>query len=185
MDILQSRAQTTGVTETSFIISGKKFILVDVGGQRSERKKWLHVFENVTGVLFCVGISAFDQSLFEDHTTNRTIEALTLFRDICTSKWFVNAAMILFFNKSDLFKEKLEQGKSISVTFPEFTGGSDFDSSVKYLMDLFTDVTDSAGRKRMIYGHVTNATDTENVRFVWNSVRDFVLTSSLKKAGLY
>jgi len=36
---------------------------VDVGGQRSERKKWIHCFDNVTGVLFCVGISAFNQNL--------------------------------------------------------------------------------------------------------------------------
>jgi guanine nucleotide-binding protein subunit alpha len=40
---------------------------VDVGGQRSERKKWLHYFDNVTAVLFVVAISGYDQVLIEDH----------------------------------------------------------------------------------------------------------------------
>jgi len=185
MDILQSRAQTTGVTETIFNINQKKFVFIDVGGQRSERKKWLHVFENVTGVIFCVAISAFDQTLFEDHYTNRSTEALTLFRDISTSKWFTNTVIILFFNKSDIFKEKLAQGKSISAAFPEFKGGSDYDSSLVFLKGKFrTDLYDTVtGAQKTIYCHVTNATDTDNVRFVWDSVRDFALTTSLKKAG--
>lgn len=41
MDILKSRVKTTGVQVTSFIKNGRKFDVVDVGGQRSERRKWL------------------------------------------------------------------------------------------------------------------------------------------------
>ena len=40
--------------------------MLDVGGQRSERKKWIHCFENVTGILFVVAISGYDQCLVED-----------------------------------------------------------------------------------------------------------------------
>ena len=50
--------------------------LVDVGGQRSERRKWLHCFESVTSILFCVAISEYDLVLEEDkHKVNKCMNA--------------------------------------------------------------------------------------------------------------
>jgi hypothetical protein len=48
------------------------FRLLDVGGQRKERKKWIHCFENVTAIIFCVAMSEYDQVLQEDETTVST-----------------------------------------------------------------------------------------------------------------
>ena len=81
--------------------------MFDVGGQRSERKKWIHCFENVTAIVFLVAISEYDQVLAEDASMNRLQEALTLFDSICNSKWFTKTSIILFLNKIDLFAEKL------------------------------------------------------------------------------
>ena len=61
--MLRSRVKTTGITETTFIIGDLTYRMFDVGGQRSERKKWIHCFEDVTAVLSCVGLSEFDQVL--------------------------------------------------------------------------------------------------------------------------
>ena len=99
--------KTTGITETTFIIGDLTYRMFDVGGQRSERKKWIHCFENVTTILFLVAISEYDQLLFEDETVNRMQEALTLFDSICNSRWFTKTSIILFLNKIDRFKEKL------------------------------------------------------------------------------
>jgi len=185
LDILHSRCKTTGVTETVFFSQGKKFVMVDVGGQRSERKKWIHCFENVIGVLFCVGISAFDQTLHEDNVTNRLHEDLKLFHDICISKWFTTTAIILFLNKADLFKEKLAQGKSLSEVFPEFTGGTKYSVSVNFLKEKFVDINDPAtGRKKNIYCHITTATDTDNIKHVFDDVRDYLTNDIFTKAGL-
>jgi hypothetical protein len=40
--------------------------MLDVGGQRSERKKWIHCFEGVTAIIFCVALSEYDLVLAED-----------------------------------------------------------------------------------------------------------------------
>lgn len=42
--------------------------MFDVGGQRSERKKWIHCFENVTAIIFCVALSGYDLTLVEDES---------------------------------------------------------------------------------------------------------------------
>jgi hypothetical protein len=71
-DILSARVMTTTITETRFKVEGITFRVFDVGGQRSERKKWAPYFEDVTAILFISAISAYDQTCFEDNTTNRS-----------------------------------------------------------------------------------------------------------------
>ncbi|KAF9115770.1 hypothetical protein BGW39_002968 [Mortierella sp. 14UC] len=65
-DILRCRVKSTGITETTFNMGKLTYRMFDVGGQRSERKKWIHCFEAVTAVLFLVAISGYDQCLVED-----------------------------------------------------------------------------------------------------------------------
>ena len=94
--------------EEKYVIDGVQFTMFDVGGQRNERKKWIHAFDNVTAVIFVAAISEYDQVLYEDSQTNRIDEAIKLFDEICNSSWFSKTSMILFLNKSDLFKAKLK-----------------------------------------------------------------------------
>jgi len=67
-DVLRSRVKTTGITETKFQVGDLVYRMFDVGGQRSERKKWIHCFDSVTAIIFLVAISAYDQVLVEDET---------------------------------------------------------------------------------------------------------------------
>ncbi|KAG6899867.1 Guanine nucleotide-binding protein subunit alpha [Termitomyces sp. T159_Od127] len=135
-DILRSRVKTTGITETTFKVGELTYKLFDVGGQRSERKKWIHCFENVTALVFLVSLSEYDQMLYEDESINRMQEALTLFDSICNSRWFVKTSIILFLNKIDLFAEKLPRSP-LSEYFPDFTGGDDYDAACKYLLHRY------------------------------------------------
>ncbi|KAJ1564000.1 guanine nucleotide-binding protein subunit alpha, partial [Nowakowskiella sp. JEL0078] len=65
-DILRTRVMTTTITENNFKIGSKHFRLFDVGGQRSERKKWAPYFDDCSAIIFVAAISAFDQTCFED-----------------------------------------------------------------------------------------------------------------------
>jgi len=105
-DILRARVRTTGIVENHFEMERIQFRIFDVGGQRNERKKWIHCFEGVTAVLFVCAISEYDQTCFEDESTNRMTEALLLWAEMVNSRYFRNSSMILFLNKRDLFAEK-------------------------------------------------------------------------------
>eukprot|EP01083_Nonionella_stella_P106233 306261_1 len=78
-DILLVRTPTTGVISSTFDINCNKFMIFDVGGQRSERNKWIHCFDSVTAVLFVASLSCYDQALFELDYVNAMQEALNLF----------------------------------------------------------------------------------------------------------
>jgi len=181
-DILRSRVKTTGITETAFKIGELTYKLFDVGGQRSERKKWIHCFENVTALVFLVSLSEYDQMLYEDESVNRMQEALTLFDSICNSRWFVKTSIILFLNKIDLFAEKLPRSP-LGDYFPDYAGGSDYNSACEYLLQRFVSLNQSAATKQ-IYAHYTCATDTNQIRFVLNAISDILLQIHLRECGL-
>ena len=67
-DVLRSRLRTTGITETLFELGQLNYHMFDVGGQRSERKKWVHCFEGVHCLMFVAALSGYDQCLVEDKT---------------------------------------------------------------------------------------------------------------------
>jgi len=178
-DILRSRVKTTGIIETEFFVGKTRFTLVDVGGQRSERRKWLNCFSDVTAVVFVVAMSAFDQKLYEDETTNRMHEELKLFKDICNSKWFTETAIILFLNKKDLFDAKLKR-VPLTVCFPDYTGGTTYKEAAQFIEDKFLSQNENP---KLIYVHHTCATDSDNITIVFKAVQDIILTKILVQPG--
>lgn len=86
-----------------------EFRLVDVGGQRSERRKWLHCFEGVSFAIYLAALDEYDMTLEEDSKTNRLEESLRLFSQVTGSQFFEGTTWILFLNKFDLFQEKLRR----------------------------------------------------------------------------
>ena len=116
-DSLKCRVRTTGMIEYSYDIKDNEFVLYDVGGQRNERKKWIHHFADVAAVLFICALNHYHCVLFEDEKKNAMHEAVELFREICNSKWFRKSEMILFLNKDDLFREKLRLQISLRSCF--------------------------------------------------------------------
>ncbi|ELV09273.1 Guanine nucleotide-binding protein subunit alpha-11, partial [Tupaia chinensis] len=121
-DVLRVRVPTTGIIEYPFDLENIIFRMVDVGGQRSERRKWIHCFENVTSIMFLVALSEYDQVLVESDNENRMEESKALFRTIVTYPWFQNSSVILFLNKKDLLEDKILHSHLVDY-FPEFDGG--------------------------------------------------------------
>ena len=151
--------------------------LLDVGGQRSERKKWLHVMDNVDAVLFIASMSEYDQKLNEDSEKNRMHESVSLFETICASPWFKKMPMILFLNKKDLFEDKIQRSL-LSNHFPSFQGGTNKCEAQEFISDLFEK---NGSFQRDIYRHFTCAKDTKNIDSVFDAVTDLIYQNSLEE----
>ncbi|KAM6437622.1 guanine nucleotide-binding protein G(t) subunit alpha-3 isoform 2-T2 [Liasis olivaceus] len=182
-DVLRSRVKTTGIIETQFSFKDLHFRMFDVGGQRSERKKWIHCFEGVTCIIFCAALSAYDMVLVEDEEVNRMHESLHLFSSICNHKYFATTSIVLFLNKKDLFQEKITK-VHLHVCFPEYDGPNTFEDAGNYIKKQFLDLNVKKEDKE-IYSHMTCATDTQNVKFVFDAVTDIIIKENLKDCGLF
>ncbi|KAL9111771.1 MAG: hypothetical protein Q9227_003830 [Pyrenula ochraceoflavens] len=176
-DMLHARLRTTGITETLFELQNLNFRMMDVGGQRSERKKWIHCFEGVQCLLFMVALSGYDQCLVEDQNANQMHEAMMLFESLVNGEWFKTKPIILFLNKVDLFRAKIEKSP-ISAHFPDYQGkANDEEAGKKYFADRFRGINRTADRE--IYIHYTNATDTTLLKATMQSVQDMIIQKNL------
>lgn len=176
-DVLRVRVPTTGIIEYPFDLESVVFRMVDVGGQRSERRKWIHCFENVTSIMFLVALSEYDQVLIESANENRMEESLALFKTVIAYKWFKDASIILFLNKIDLLEEKIMHSHLVDY-FPEYDGPQqDVEAGKDFILDMFVSL--NSNKKKIIYSHFTCATDTDNIRFVFCAVKDHILHTNL------
>ncbi|CAL8353804.1 guanine nucleotide-binding protein G(t) subunit alpha-1 [Gadus morhua] len=182
-DVLRSRVKTTGIIETTFSHKDLHFRMFDVGGQRSERKKWIHCFEGVTCIIFIAALSAYDMVLVEDDEVNRMHESLHLFNSICNHRYFAATSLILFLNKKDVFIEKIKKAH-LNMCFPEYDGPNTYEDAGLYIKMQFLDLNLRKDIKE-IYSHMTCATDTENVKFVFDAVTDIIIKENLKDCGLF
>ncbi|XP_014022338.1 guanine nucleotide-binding protein G(t) subunit alpha-2-like [Oncorhynchus tshawytscha] len=182
-DVLRSRVKTTGIIEEQFSCKELHFRMFDVGGQRSERKKWIHCFEGVTCIIFCGALSAYDMVLVEDDEVNRMHESLHLFNSICNHRFFATTSIVLFLNKKDLFEEKIKK-VHLSICFPDYDGPNTYDDASDYIKKQFEELNMKKGVKE-IYSHLTCATDTKNVEIVFGAVTDIIIKENLKSCGLF
>jgi len=180
-DVLRCRVRTTGIVELEFTLEPNKFLIIDVGGQRNERKKWMHCFDKVTAVIFVAAISEFDQFLYEDPKVNRVQEGLDLFSEVSGLKTFANTSILLFLNKIDLFCEKLKKGTSLAKHFPDYSGSTDEKVALNFMKEKFLSRA-QAGKK--IFVHFTCATDSDLIRNVILDVRNIVISKGIDEHPL-
>jgi guanine nucleotide-binding protein G(i) subunit alpha len=184
-ECVRARVRTSGITEEDFVYKGVRFRLFDAGGQRAERRKWIHCFDAVTAVIFVAASSEYDQNLFEDAKVNRLQEAINLFGDTSNSKWFINTPIILFLNKKDLFIEKFKVRKiplNISGLFPTAPEDhSDVDGALRWVKDQFLEAKKV---EKEVFVHHTTATDPQNVETVFVDCSAIILQQNLNASGL-
>ena len=195
-DVLRVRTKTTGIYETRFVLGQLRIHMFDVGGQRSERKKWIHCFENVTSIIFVVALSEYRQVLSEEESSqNSLMESIVLFESITNSRWFTRTSVILFLNKVDLFKQGLERSP-LGDYFPDYAGGNDINRAAKYLLSRFQQVNRAhlnlypqyvsgvppheIPLTHITFPSLTQATDTSNIRLVFAAVKETILSNALR-----
>jgi GTPase SAR1 family protein len=180
-DMMMAKLKTTGVQEVTFQSQGTDIILVDVGGQRSERRKWLHCLDDVLAIIYMCAMDDYDSMLEEDGATNRLQESLELFSTVTSSTYFAEKGWILFLNKKDLFEEKIKTkplNKFFSNILPE--DGSDFTKASQYILELYR----KSFKGKTLQHHFTCALDTNQCEHVFNDVREFILADLVNQYTL-
>ncbi|XP_044464540.1 guanine nucleotide-binding protein alpha-1 subunit [Mangifera indica] len=198
-DVLYARVRTTGVVEIQFSPvgehkkSGEVYRLFDVGGQRNERRKWIHLFEGVTAVIFCAAISEYDQTLFEDEQKNRMTETKELFDWVLKQPCFEKTSFMLFLNKFDIFEKKvLKVPLNVCEWFkdyqPVLTGKQEIEHAYEYVKKKFEELyfqsttPDRVDRVFKIYR--TTALDQKLVKKTFKLVDETLRRRNLFEAGL-
>ncbi|XP_030227628.1 guanine nucleotide-binding protein subunit alpha-15.1 isoform X2 [Gadus morhua] len=186
-DVLRVRFPTTGIHDYSFNVKTITLRIVDVGGQKSERRKWIHCFENVTSLIFLASLSEYDQVLEERDTDNRMLESLALFYTTIHSPWFASTSIILFLNKTDILADKI-QTSDLQKYFPDFTGRRrDAEEAQQFIKKRYVQQAKNRDRQqdsKTLYPHFTCATDTNSIRKVFSDIKDTVLLKSLVEYGV-
>lgn len=177
--MIRCRTKTTGIVNVEFIIDNKKFKLTDVGGQRSERKKWIHCFDDANAILFIVAMSEYDLKCYEDDSTPRMNESLQLFEEICNNKYFTNTPIVLLLNKDDVFREKIKK-TPLKVWDNQYTGeDGDYDAALKHIQKRFLSKNHVTERKIDVF--VCTTTETGVVQKVFEEVKKAIISTKEKQ----
>jgi len=187
-DVIRVRKNTVGVIEYEFTVSDINFKITDVGGQREQRTIWIEFLaQRVTCVIFLAAIDEYDTYLIteDNERANRLQESIEIFRQIQLQNWLQHTTFILFLNKKDVFEEKIRNHHLIEH-FSDFPEGfrREAGPALEFIKKRFHSTQPQQRHRRMIYTHHTTATDTENMRFVFEAVRDTILQINLKHYNL-
>ena len=158
-DILYCPSSTLGVTTYDFDdTDGTHFHVIDCGGQRSQRRKWLQFFSDVTALLFVASLDDFWHALSEDSERNALRESVDTFAETVNSATLQDRCVCLFLNKTDLLPASLKRWP-FRRYFPSFPADKDAenpDHVIAFVRALFEACNKSTRRARKIFVTVTS-----------------------------
>ncbi|TRZ02869.1 hypothetical protein DNTS_026734 [Danionella cerebrum] len=174
-DILHIQSPTTGIFEYSFEAQNITFRFFDVGGKKSERRKWIHCFENVSAIIYIASLSEYDE--------NRMRESVALFDTVVHFPFFAECKIILFLNKTDKLTEKI-QSSDLKTYFPEFEGRrQNAQDAMLFIRKLYQDkaLCQETNIPRNVFCQYICAINTTNVIELFNDVKDIICEQHLKE----
>jgi GTPase SAR1 family protein len=192
-DVLRVRVRSQGIEEAEFIFDKRMFQFVDVGGQRAQRRKWIHCFDDVSAILYCSSLTEYDLPLREDPRFNRLEDSRSLFAEVCHQEAFKGRAIIFFLNKTDLFREKLRRSP-LQAFQPDYVPPTEditdhldthIHSASEFIKQLFMSTINPNERDLgTIFVHFTCALDTRQVEVIIRAVRKWLLDELFKEIGV-
>lgn len=192
-DILRAHVRTTGVWDHQLKYRGYNTVIREVGGVRSERRKWRYLFGGVDAVLFVAAVGEFDQMLYEDHSKNSLDESLDLFKDLVKGEGVFKGVVrdevpiFLVLNKTDVLLQKLEQtdklvgGQKTSLLLsydgPNMDDGVSRDTVYEYVSEHIKRqfLKYCAGTNRRVYPIFLNATDVKEFVEAFTSIMSIII----------
>jgi guanine nucleotide-binding protein G(i) subunit alpha len=180
-DYLKACAATTGVAQTKFEFDSMRFLISDVGGLRSERKKWIHMFDDVSAVVFVIALNSYPRS-GKEGVESSIQDSLDIFKEYAYFKGGI--AKMLLFTKKDLFENELD-ANPFTQTFSDFTsvgttGAVNPDDAMRFLADKFVALGDA---DESYYFNYVNTFEKDDIKRFMQDARNVILKKKLKAAG--
>uniref|UniRef100_A0A6B2L7Y3 Uncharacterized protein n=1 Tax=Arcella intermedia TaxID=1963864 RepID=A0A6B2L7Y3_9EUKA len=199
-DIIRFRIRTTGICENSWEQEGTKYTLIDVGGPRSERKKWVHCFSDVQQVIFVVDL----WNSIWPYSDQGEPESFFIWKELVTSRWFPGSSFTLLFNKWDFFQKYIREdnfeafrkqfpmkhanvvscareianlylaelgSQKVKVVFTTATSDADFDPLRKIILDPEGFAEKEEAKKKMVFPPSASTWETE-IRWLYVGYHD-------------
>lgn len=173
-DILASRVKTTGIIES---MTSEGWTVFDVGGSKMEQKKWVHLYEHVTCVIFTVNLAGYDCNFTEDSKSNCMAESMALWESVATHAAFTNTFFVLLFTYDNVFHQKIKQPVAKDAyLFPELVEArGSYAQASTAISSRFLSRLDSK-RKRAFF---VDLLDDQSYAAAIRAIRDFVVPQSL------
>ncbi|KAF9476375.1 G-alpha-domain-containing protein [Pholiota conissans] len=192
-DVLCARLRTTGVQEYHFILDRANgtildWVMYDVAGIRTSRAAWIPYFKDMTAIIFLAPLSGFNERLEEDDRINRLEDTFALWKTISSSKLLINVQIILFMNKIDILRKKLEHDKiQVKRYIPDYDKPNDFENVATYFRRAFKKIyvqTTPPDSQRSFIAHLTSVIDSMATAQTLYAVQTTILRNDLSEAGL-
>jgi guanine nucleotide-binding protein G(i) subunit alpha len=178
-DVLRCRKKTMGIVEFPFVQQNIQFLAVDVGGQRTERKKWVKCFQRVDALCYVISLSDYDQIVYEsvDKNDNRMKDALETSESTINGEWFNATTIFLIFNKKDILREKITEKDNLKKTFSDYRGGKEYDNAHAFIISKFLQANKGPEDRLHIFTNI--AVDQMEVHHVFTQILD-IMAKKLK-----
>jgi len=152
-----------------------KWMLIDVGGQRNERRKWLHCLDDVLCLMWTVGLVEYQQVLYEEPDRVRILESLDLFSKWANNKQFQHMPIMLIFTKLDLFEATYDEERFREV-FPRFTGPKNTgqNAAVRFLVKEFKSRLEFRPQSSQVLTYTLDTTDPNDFEDMLHALRALV-----------
>lgn len=171
-DMVMTRVRTTGIVVTAVQENPYTYQVVDVGGQRSERRKWIHCFDDVRAIIFLEGLAGYNQVLFEDSSVNRMRESLNLFEEVVKNPLFRKTVFFIFLNKKDLFEEMIPR-YPLKNCFPEYDGPAKcVRSALDFITKKYKDIMEMHVPGKQVYIQVIAARVRMDMKVAFGEVKE-------------
>lgn len=194
-DYLRIRTRSTGMT-TERISSAVgnygtyHFEFTDVGGQKSQRSRWLEIaVDKMDAVAYVIALSDYDLKCYEDHERNRFLEALDVFRDIIKGKYLDNKIVLILLNKHELFIKKIRK-VPITVAFEDYPKNANphnAEQVIEFVVSKFEECLQQVKDKKLVsqlHFHRISALDVSDIRALYETATLAMVQKKLRQSGL-
>ena len=175
-DLLRLRVRTRGYDEAVFTYKKVAFRVVDLGGQRSERREWQAALDKASNALFVTSLCEWDQKLREDFNQSRMRETMHIFDALVNDPASAGKGITVLLNKLDLFREKLrvpEKAAAFAAFYKDLKGAPTAESGVEHIREQFVTMARATGRRTAV--HAITAVETDNIKVTWRDIRNQVI----------